>query len=401
MASVFSWGTQFGVARLLFGAIVASLAGISLLLAFIIGRRWIRSRYFARRDALAASIRQNWNGIVSGILDPGQFTSSALGRSVLESILLDRVEVSQGKEASNLIECLRRTGMLDRRIVEARTTDGWVRHAALVVLGRTRAPEAVPALAEALDSSDLHTRIAATRGLGKIAASNAAVPLLQRIVHGGLNVPWGILKNALLSCCATEPAVLSHYLRSATGVTRELLARVLSEVADHTTSDELLAMVADPSAELRASAARGLGHLSPLVAIPPLAELASDSQWFVRLRAAVSLGAFVDRGANAILVRALCDRNRLVRQRAAWALIRSRQLVPHVVRDIVDSGDNYGLQAVVAELDRSGMYDTVVRQATSLLGDADRLVSALEHARSCLAREAQEPVTVDKEPVFA
>lgn len=389
-----------GGARLLLVAIGASLAGIALLLVFIIGRRWVRARYFARRDTLAAYFRQHWNQIVDGTL-VNIAPSGTLAWTVLEAILLDRLEVARGDEVIALTECLRRTGMLDRRLVEARVKDGWKRHAALVVLGRTRAPEVVPALAEALDSADLETRIAAARGLGKVASPHAAVPILDRIVQERLDIPWGILKNALLTCCAHEPAVLSRYLRTAAGNTRELLARVLSEVADSSTADELLAMVGDPSAELRASAARGLGHLAPDVAIPPLAQLASDDAWFVRLRAAVSLGGFVDQGANAILVRILCDRHRLVRQRAAWALIRSHQLVPTVVRDIVHAGDNYGLQAVVSELDRSGMFDGVLRQVGARAGDAGRLVTALEGARARLATEAQPEVEPRKEPVVA
>ena len=51
-----------------------------------------------------------------------------------------------------LLARLRNSGLLDLRIRDARTSQGWDRRSALLTLGRTRAPEAVPALVEALES---------------------------------------------------------------------------------------------------------------------------------------------------------------------------------------------------------------------------------------------------------
>jgi hypothetical protein len=375
---------------MLAGAIAVSFAGIALLLLFIVSRRWMRARFFRKRDALAARFRREWPELLTGTIPVTAWTGDRLAREVMESILLDRIEVAKTDELPAMVDCLRRSGLLDQRIEEARHADKWRRRAALVVLGRTRAPEAVPALAEGLDSADLETRIASVRGLGKAGLPEAAVPMLERFAgEEELEVPWGVLKNALLSCCGKDPGTLTHYLRVVQGSRRELLARVVAEVADNATCDELLMMAGDASAELRGSAARGLGRTTPEIALAPLSQLAGDEEWFVRLRAVVALGQFVDHGALPVLVRVLGDRNRLVRQRAAWALIRSRHLLVETVRQVVAYGDNYGLQAVVAELDRCGLYDPVLEELRKQgARDSEQLATALERARTRLSPSA-------------
>ncbi|MGH9521568.1 MAG: HEAT repeat domain-containing protein [Terriglobales bacterium] len=393
MESIFSYLVHLNAARVLFGAIAGSMSGIALLLAFIIGRRWVRGRYFRRRDAIAAAIRRQWDFLVAGRIPVEHWTKDKLSRSVLESILLDRLEVADGDELRRLIDCLRRSGVLDERIAEARFAPGWRRRAALVALGRTRAPEALVALSEGLDSPDLETRIASVRGLGKLATAAAASQMLQRIEADTLDVPWNVVKNALLNCCASHPGVLIHHMYGAeeeggksrserSSRIREMLARVLSEIADDASWNDLVLMAGDASAEVRASAARGLSRAAPEFALSPLAQLAGDREWFVRLRAVVALGSFTDRGGMQVLLRLLGDRNRLVRQRAAWALIRSTQLVPRIISGTVRSGDDYALQALVSELDRSGQYDATLAKLED--GRHSELIAALEAARGRL-----------------
>jgi HEAT repeat protein len=316
--------------------------------------------------------------------------------------------VASGEQLTQLIECLRRSGILDERIADARYATGWRRRAALVSLGRTRAPEAVVALAEGLDSADLEARIASVRGLGKLATTAAAAHILERIEGDGLDVPWNVVKNALLACCASNPGVLARHMYGSAEESagprsehasriREMLARVLAEIADDASWNDLVLMAGDVSAEVRASAARGLAQAIPELALGPLSQLATDQEWFVRLRAVVALGNFTNQGGMPALLRLLGDRNRLVRQRAAWALIRSSQLVPRVLQDTVISGDSYALQALASELDRCGRYEsTLDRLAIESRPD---LIAALESARDLLA--SASPKTETKEVVIA
>lgn len=400
MPSILKHLVDLDAARVLFVAIAGSLGGIALLLAFIVGRRWVRSRYFRRRDAIASAVRRQWDFIVAGRIPVEIWTKDKLSRSVLENILLDRLEVATGDELQQLIDCLRRSGILDERINDARFASGWKRRAALVSLGRTRAPEALVALAEGLDSRDMETRSASVRGLGKLATAAAASQILQRIDADALDLPWNVVKNALLNCCAAYPGVLIRHMYGGADDAKgprsdrssrihEMLARVLCEIADDASWNDLVLMAGDPSAEVRASAARGLARAAPTFALAPLAQLALDREWFVRLRAVVALGSFTDNGSTPVLLRLLGDRNRLVRQRAAWALIRSRQLVAHVLNETVRSGDSYALQALVSELDRCGQYDATLTKLTE--GRHAELVRAMEAARMRLTPAEPHP----------
>jgi HEAT repeat protein len=257
-------------------------------------------------------------------------------------------------------ECLRVSGLLDMRIYEARTSRGWKQQTALLTLGRTRALEAIPALAEGLDSKLRETRIAAVRGLGRTARVEAAIPLLDRIVAGPFDAPERSLKNALVNCCRTDPSVLVSYVEHTTGPVRELLARVLGELASPELGEELLLLAADPLPEVRASAARALGNINTAYSLPALHSLASDPEWFVRLRAVVALGQIENIGKIKILLRSLCDANRHVRQRAAWALARMEPQLEQILEDVVATQDDYALQAFVSELERSGIIEKIV-----------------------------------------
>jgi HEAT repeat protein len=360
MASAFRGINQFGVAGLVLEAILVSLLGILLLVGFIVLRRWYRARYFHKRNLRTVALRSQWNEILSGKIPAEKWRFNALDCDIVESILLDSIEMSPADELSPLLDCLRVSGLLDMRIYEARTSRGWKQRTALLALGRTRAMEAIPALAAGLDSPLRETRIAAVRGLGRTARMEAALPILDRIVTGQFDAPERSLKNALVNCCHSHPEVLVNYVEHTHGPVRELLARVLGELASHELGEELLVLASDVLPEVRASAARALGHTNASYTLPALHSLATDPEWFVRLRAVVALGQIENIGKISILLRSLCDANRHVRQRAAWALARMEPQLQKILEDVVATKDDYALQAFVSELERSGAIEKIV-----------------------------------------
>jgi HEAT repeat protein len=151
-----------------------------------------------------------------------------------------------------------------------------------------------------------------------------------------------------------------HYLQEAGGHARELLARVLAEVATADLGDELLMLATDELPEVRASAARALAVVPEPFALWALGRLIEDREWFVRLRAVVALAAHKESGRTRLLLRALCDANRNVRQRAAWALARIEPNLEAVLAEVVATRDNYALQAFISELERSGAMQDVI-----------------------------------------
>ncbi len=403
MPSAFEqWAGRLEPARFVLAAIVGSVIGIVLLLSFILLRRALRRRHFRRRDERARWARAHWEDIVSGEIPTRDWLEDRLRLDVVQTLLIDQIETARDDERERLQRCLARSGLLDRRIAEARRLRGWRRRQALVLLGRTRVPETIPALSEALDDTSAESRLAALRGLGRMALPAAAGPILDRLLDGRLQAPYYSIQNALLCCTKNEPQILLPYLRQAAPETRAMLARVLGEVATGKLNEDLLLLACDTQAEVRASAARSLGEARFSVALSALGALTEDQEWFVRLRAVVALGQMKQARAIPTLVNALCDPNRFVRLRSAMALAQLRGDLERILDLAAERKDNYAMQALISELERSGAVLELVDQldtrsrarAQRLLGTIVRfgahrlLVSALAQHRRARVREA-------------
>jgi HEAT repeat protein len=356
MQFVFDLVNWLGPAALIFEAIVATGVAVALLLTFILLRRARRRRYFRLRDRRTLQIRRTWEDIISGAVPAESWRFDPLNRDIVETILLDRLDVAPPDETERLLECLRSSALLDARIHEARHWRGWRRRQALLSLGRMRAPEGIPSVSEALDDLSQETRIAAVRGLGRIGLPKAAEPILERLIHDQLSVPVPVLQNALLSCYRAHPNRLLPYVCQAGDRVRPLLARVLSEVATPELGEDLLLLCSDPLGEVRASAARALAQAKPDLALSALADLAADEEWFVRLRAVAALGEFRDPRTIPVLIETLCDRNRQVRRRSAATLAQLKGHEEEVLSIASQMHDRYGLQVLVSELQRSGGF---------------------------------------------
>src|SRR2546430_5615706 len=240
---------------------------------------------------------------------------------------------------------------------------------ALVALGRTRAPAGIPALAEGLRDRDMETRLAALRGLGRTACPQAAEEILAWIGETGLRVPELPLQSALIQCCAERPQLLLPYLQHAQGPIREVLGRVLGEVATPSLSLDLLQFVGDDLDELRAAAARAMSNAQPSVAFEVLSELAHDPVWFVRLRAIVSLGKLSHPQVVPVLLRGLTDSNRLVRLRAAESLVRLNTEMAAIFEQVVATRDRYGLHAYLTAVDNANLrqkLEAALRDSTQM-----------------------------------
>src|SRR6266700_1772772 len=324
MGSIFEKLWRLGPAAFVFKAIIAAIVADGLLLAFIFIRRTYRRRFFARRDKRVFELRQEWDALISGRLSYDRWRKKAYDRRIVEAVALDAFGAAGPEESARLLKFMRTSGLIEKRIFEAQHLKGWRRMRALVALGRTRAPEGVPALAEALRDRHLDIRLAALRGLGRTACPQAAEEILAWIGESGLTVPALPLQSALIQCCAERPQVLLPHVQRAQGPAREVLGRVLGEVANPSLGLDLMQFVGDDLDELRAAAARAMSHVQPALAFDVLNELAEDPIWFVRLRAIVSLGTLSDPRALPVLLRGLTDSNRIVRLRAAESLIRLR-----------------------------------------------------------------------------
>ena len=346
-------------------AILAAIVANLLLLGFILLRRTYRRRYFAKHDARAFEFRRNWDALISGEIPYETWRAKRFDRRIVEAMVLDAFEAAGLEESARLLKFLRDSGLIETQIFEARSHRGWRRHRALIALGRTRAPEGIPALAEGLRDRAVETRLAALRGLERMACPEAAKAILDWVAGEGLRVPALPLQTALIQCSAERPQLLLPYLQHAEKATREVLGRVLGEVASAALAADLLQFVEDDLPELRAAAARALAHAQPHLAIEVLSKLTEDSVWFVRLRAVVSLGKLGHSSAIPALLRGLSDANRLVRLRAAEALIGLRMDSVSIFQNVVELRDRYALHAYLMALDNAGLHATLEGEVRS------------------------------------
>ena len=355
MASIFDQLWKLGPAEFLLRAIIVAIAGDALLLAFILIRRAYRKYYFAKRDARVFEFRQKWDALISGELPFETWRNKPFDRRIVETIALDALEGASPLEGSRLLKFLRASGLIEKRIFEARKHTGWRRMRALVALGRTRAPEGIPALAEGLRDRDMETRLAALRGLSRTAAPEAGKEILAWASEVGLTVPALPLQSALIQCCGERPQMLLPYLQHAQGPLREVLGRVLGEIATPSLGMELLQFVDDDIDELRGAVARAMSHAAPGLAMDVLKELVHDSVWFVRLRAIVSLREISDPRVIPTLLEGLTDSNRLVRLRAAEGLVEFKEKMADIFEKVAASGDRYAVHAYLTALENADL----------------------------------------------
>ena len=372
MASIFEKLWRLGPAAFVFKAILVAIAADAMLLAFIFLRRTYRKRFFAKRDKRVFELRQQWDALISGRMSYDRWRKKTFDRPIVEAMVLDAFEAASSEESARLLKFMRASGLIEKRIFEAQHLMGWRRMRALVALGRTRAPEGVPALAEALRDRHLEIRLAALRALGRTACPQAAEEILAWIGESGLTVPALPLQSALIQCCAERPQLLLPFVKQAEGPLREVLGRVLGEVATPALGLDLLQFVADEHEELRAAAARAMSHADAGVAFEALSELAEDRTWFVRLRAIIGIGNLADPRAIPTLLKGLTDSNRLVRLRAAEALVQFRAVMAPVFQQVIQLRDRYGLHAYLTAIENAdlhGRLETQLQNNTNIEDD--------------------------------
>jgi HEAT repeat protein len=398
MASIFEKLWRLGPAAFVLKAIFAAIVADGLLLSFILLRRTYRKKYFAKRDARVFEWRQKWEALISGQIPYTNWRKKPFDRRIIEAMALDAFEAAGPEESARLLKFLRNSGLIEKRIFEARKFTGWRRMRALVALGRTRAPEGIHALADGLRDDDLEIRLAALRGLGRMACPKAAEEILAWVGEKGLSVPALPLQSALIQCSAERPLLLIPYVQNAEGPLREVLGRVLGEVATPSLGLDVLQFVGDDLDELRAAAARAMSHTKSGLAFDVLTELVRDPIWFVRLRAIVSLGQLSDPRTIPALLRGLTDANRLVRLRAAEGLVQLKAEMAPIFADVVATRDRYGLHAYLTALENADLRGKLEEsvQGSTKINDEEK--NRLRKVLQTGTLPAEEPVITERAP---
>jgi hypothetical protein len=96
-----------GNAFFLIELILASLAGITALLAFILIRRVTRSVHFRRHDALAFAIRKQWSEILNGVVPAESWRQDPMRREIVQTNVLQELEDACPKDRPQFQEFMR------------------------------------------------------------------------------------------------------------------------------------------------------------------------------------------------------------------------------------------------------------------------------------------------------
>jgi len=372
---------------LLTAAILSVLGGVALLLVFRLGRNAIHQFRIRKYDALAFKIHSQWREIVRGSIPAKTWRENPMQCEIVQSIVIQEIGAATERDRPGLQEFLRSTGLIDLCIKKVNGGHGRERRRAMLALGAMRVPEAIAPLSEVLDDWQLDTRMTAVKALGRTGLAEAAEPIIEAFMVGGLKVPLDPITNALVRCYVDHPSAILPYLRRSRGESRELLARVASELATAEMADEMVVLAEDPRPEVRAAAAKALVAAPLPLAIPALADLARDEVWFVRLRATIALHEIRHPRTIPILLEAVRDSNRLVRMRAASTLARFEQDRVEILQSIVDSRDRYALHAMISALQLGGGFEQTLKELSDpVLYDeaAERLLSALREGAAGL-----------------
>ncbi len=217
-----------------------AMLGVGMLLVFLMGRRVIHSFRIRRYDELAFKIHNQWREIVRGGVPMETWRKDPMQCEIVQSIVIQEIGAATGKDRAGLQEFLRASGLIDLCIEKVKEGHGWSRRRAILALGAMRVPEAIAPLSEVLDDWQLETRVAAVQALGRTGLAEAAEPIIEAFMVGGLKVPLDPVTNALLRCYLDRPAAILPFLRRSQGESRELLARVASELATAEMADDRL-----------------------------------------------------------------------------------------------------------------------------------------------------------------
>src|SRR3984893_5178805 len=255
-----TFSQMLNTAAMLAVILAAISIGIAFLIMYLLARRAWQHFRIPRFDALSLKIHGQWRKIASGEIPPEKWRNNSQKCEIMQSIVIQEIGAATDKDRAGLQEFLRASGLLHRCIQRVRDGHGWGRRRAMLALGAMRVPEAIAPLSEALDDWQLDTRMAAVQGLGRTGLAEAAEPIIEMFMVGGLKVPLDPVTDALVRCYVDRPAAILPFLRRSQGEPRELLARVASEVAIAEMADEMIILAEDPLPEVRSAAAKALAE---------------------------------------------------------------------------------------------------------------------------------------------
>jgi HEAT repeat protein len=300
------------------GALALAVVSVLFLVA-LVARRMSLARADRRRSELEARLRPLALALVDGGAVEERTLTEAERAILAESIArLSRSVTGDARE--QIGEYFSGTEAYENEIRALGDRRAWRRATAAYRLGDMACPDAVPAILERVEDHDPDVRAAAARSLGRLAASEAAAPLVRTLVDG--TVPRAIAFRALLDIGSGALPVLRDLVYHPDQNVRMSAVELLGWLGEASDDAILIDAVRDPAAEVRARAAGALGRLAAFEGAEALTGALDDRIYFVRLHAARGLGQVGEQAAVPRLLRQAREDRFEAARAAAEALAR-------------------------------------------------------------------------------
>ncbi|MFZ5862885.1 MAG: HEAT repeat domain-containing protein [Nitrospirota bacterium] len=360
------WWPPTNVYTVLLGIITAVAVLVVVCGVAVAIRRAFKQRRYRTRDQL----RAHYAPIVAA-LRPGDEPPESLDQpnnspawEVIGAELREAIErAASVQEREFLSGVCGRLGYVEAHI--RRLSDGRPGARALAAdhLGAMRHRTAVPALARALDDSDLDVRTVSARALGMIGGEDALGHLVHRLLSASPDEPeisFRVIKSVLMAGGPSVVAPLENGLLHPVWRIRSAVIDILGQVGAAETAPRLVELLSDPEPDVRAKVARVLGQLGHGPAVPTLQTALGDPAWVVRLQATRSLGLLGGAATSALQDR-LLDTQWHVRAAAAEALRRSgSDALWSIWSTLSDCRDRYAREQLFEELQRSSLLQKYI-----------------------------------------
>jgi len=186
----------------------------------------------------------------------------------------------------------------------------------IAALGNHKAADAVPVIAKVLGSQKLQRRYVAAWALGEIGTAGCVAPLLQALDDPQVEVRKAATRSLIkLNNLALQPLI--DFLPTANEREAAGAIRALGDIADPQAFSAVAALAETGN---RAEVILALGKIKDPRAEPLMIKALQDSDWQVRMYAAMALGSINAKVAVAPLELALNDEVNVVREWAARSL---------------------------------------------------------------------------------
>lgn len=352
---------------------MATMAFVTVaLISLTVGAKTIRAVGERLRESRRARLEPALEEfLITGEIQPELEATSVRERSkFLAPLMVERMKLLRGSGRERMANLARDLGLVKKLVSDLRSRDRWRRARAAENLGYFGEEDVVPALSELLSDPDETVRAVAARSLARLGTEGAVEALVRNLGNPSELTRIRIAENLDLVGSPATPHLV-RLLDEATDPEREvhpygpvLAARVLGGMREYAARPALRrAVLRGRSLDVRAQAARALGHIGDPSDVPLLLDCARDEGWPLRTQAANSLGRIGDLQALPVLRDLVSDREWWVRVAAGKALANMGRAGEKVLVELLDSEDRFARQRAAAALEHRGITRRFVREA--------------------------------------